>query len=93
MEGVVSERAAVVLSYICEGVGILSLYDRIPNDFLAGFFVEFNKNIKKGILSAAMYQEIDLIRAAADRRGLSEKDLREIYRRELMSRMNRQLDR
>ena len=65
----------------------MSLYDQIPNDFLAGFFVEITKNIEKGILSAAMYSEIDLIRAVADRRGLSERDLREIYRRELMPRM------
>lgn len=64
------------------------LYDQIPNDLLAGFFVEIQKNIAKGVLSAAMYQEIELIRKSADRRGLSESDLREIYNRDLLSQIN-----
>ncbi|MEK4031360.1 hypothetical protein MKZ02_23070 [Pseudobacillus sp. FSL P4-0506] len=57
----------------------MSLYDQLPDDLLAGFFVKINKNIKKKILSEAMYLEIALIKAAAEKRGLSELDLRRVY--------------
>lgn len=62
----------------------MSLYKQLPNDLLAGFFVEISKNIEKGILSAAMYSEIAIIKAAADIRGLSERDLRKIYQSEIV---------
>jgi thiaminase len=58
---------------------LLSLYEQLPDDLLAGFFVEMSKNIEKGILSEATYHEIALIKAAADKRALSEMNLREIY--------------
>ncbi|ASS92904.1 hypothetical protein [Peribacillus simplex] len=59
----------------------MSLYEELPDDLLAGFFMEISKNIKKGILSEAMYYEIGLIKRAANKRGLSEMNLRAIYLR------------
>ncbi|PPA69518.1 hypothetical protein [Jeotgalibacillus proteolyticus] len=55
------------------------IYDQLSNDLLAGFYVEINKNINKGILSSAMYQELELIKKVAAERGLSNIDLLEIY--------------
>lgn len=63
----------------------MSLYEQLPDDLLAGFFVEINKNIDKGIPSEAMYHEIDLIRAAAKKRGMSEGDLQRIYLEQINS--------
>ncbi|MBJ8113398.1 hypothetical protein JDS99_27945 [Bacillus cereus group sp. N6] len=57
----------------------MSLYDQLPDDLLAGFFMEINKNILTGILSEAMYHEVELIQIAAQKRNLSESDLKEIY--------------
>jgi hypothetical protein len=57
----------------------VSLYEQLPSVFLARLFVEINRSIKNGVLSKAMYYEIDLIKAVADKRGLSEIDLRKIY--------------
>ncbi|MGG2063741.1 MULTISPECIES: hypothetical protein [unclassified Bacillus (in: firmicutes)] len=54
-------------------------YKELSDDLLAGFFVEISRNIKKGILSKAMYHEIALIRAVAEKRKLSELDLKKIY--------------
>lgn len=48
-----------------------SLYDKLPLDLLAVFYFEINKNIKKGILSDAMYHEIRLMEQSALRRGIS----------------------
>ncbi|MGX2962056.1 hypothetical protein JNUCC23_22915 (plasmid) [Peribacillus sp. JNUCC 23] len=48
-----------------------TLYDKLPIDLLVEFYYEINMNIKKGILSEAMYHEIELIKQAADRRGIS----------------------
>ncbi|MDQ0879074.1 hypothetical protein [Peribacillus sp. V2I11] len=48
-----------------------SLYDKLPLELLAGFYYEINKNIEKGILSDAMYQEIRLMEQTALRRGIS----------------------
>ena len=48
-----------------------SLYDKLPLELLAGFYYEINKNIEKGILSAAMYHEIRLMEQTALRRGIS----------------------
>ncbi|MEK4614171.1 hypothetical protein MHI31_30755 [Bacillus sp. FSL K6-0067] len=41
--------------------------------------MEIHKNIQTGILSEAMYHEITLIQMAAQKRNLSESDLKEIY--------------
>ncbi|WHY99337.1 hypothetical protein QNH37_09365 [Peribacillus simplex] len=42
---------------------------------MAGFYYEINKNIEKGILSAAMFHEIRLMEQTALRRGISLKYL------------------
>jgi len=52
-----------------------SIYEELPDDLLGGFYYEILNNIKKGILSDAMYYEIDLIKIAADKRGLSIQEL------------------
>lgn len=57
----------------------MSSYDKLSDQLLAGFFVEINKNIKKGKLSKAMNDEIALIQAAAGKRGLSKLDLQKLY--------------
>lgn len=57
----------------------MSIYKRLPNDLLIGFFMEINKNIEKGILSEAMYHEIDLIKTEMEKRNLSEVDLQKIH--------------
>ncbi|WP_371399556.1 hypothetical protein [Bacillus wiedmannii] len=64
---------------LVKGGIVLSLYDQLPDDLLAGFFMEINKNILTGILSEAMYHEVELIQIAAQKRNLSELDLKEIY--------------
>ena len=46
-----------------------SLYDNIPNRMLAGFYYHITKNIKDGILSDAMYHEINLIKQVAKKKG------------------------
>lgn len=61
----------------------MNLYEQLSDELLAGFFVEINKKITKGILSEAMYQEIDLIKVAAAKRGFSELDLYKIYEKAL----------
>ncbi|MBM7714151.1 hypothetical protein MHB50_02075 [Siminovitchia sp. FSL H7-0308] len=57
----------------------MSSYDKLSDQKLASFFVEINKNIKKGKLSKAMNYEIALIQAVADKRGLSKLDLQKLY--------------
>ncbi|MGE6964246.1 hypothetical protein ACQKIW_31400 [Bacillus thuringiensis] len=59
----------------------MSLYEKLPDKILAGFFMEINKNIQTGILSDAMYHEITLIKKAAQKRNLSESDLKGIYQK------------
>ncbi|OQR53535.1 hypothetical protein CDB3_29355 [Bacillus sp. CDB3] len=59
----------------------MSLYDQLPDNLLAGFFMEINKNIQTGVLSEAMYHEIELIQIAAQKRNLSESDLKDIYQK------------
>lgn len=61
------------------GEEAVSLYEQLTDDLLAGFFVEISNNIEEGILSEAMYNELILIRAAAEKRGLSIMDLRMLY--------------
>ncbi|MGA4467108.1 hypothetical protein ACPA2L_31920 [Bacillus bombysepticus] len=60
----------------------MSLYEKLPNEVLAGFFIEINKNIEKGILSTAMYGEVNLMIRAAQKRNLSEEDLQRIYQKQ-----------
>jgi hypothetical protein len=57
----------------------LSAYEQLPDQLLAGFFVEINNNIKKGKLSKAMNYEIALIQDVACKRGLSKLDLQKLY--------------
>ena len=47
------------------------LYDRMPVKLLAGFYYHINKNINNGILSNAMYHEINLIKQVAVKKGIS----------------------
>lgn len=61
----------------------MSLYETLPDEHLAGFFVEINRRIEKGILSKAMYYEIELIKQAALKRELTELDLRKLYLKDL----------
>ena len=53
----------------------ISLYDKIPIELLAGFYYHINQNIEKGILSNAMYHEINLIKQVAVKKGISLTDL------------------
>lgn len=55
-----------------EGV---SLYDRLPLEMLAGFYYHINKNIESGILTNAMYHEINLIERIAIKKGIFLTDL------------------
>jgi len=48
-----------------------SLYDRLPVEMLAGFYYHINKNIENGVLTNAMYHEIDLIKQVAIKKGIS----------------------
>lgn len=48
----------------------MSLYEKLPNDLLIAFYEEINKNIKKGILTDAMYSELELIKEVAVKRDL-----------------------
>lgn len=57
----------------------MSLYKQLSDALLVGFFIEINKNIAKGILSTAMYQEIDLIKNEMKKRNISEIDSQKIY--------------
>ncbi|QOY37988.1 hypothetical protein AWH56_010715 [Anaerobacillus isosaccharinicus] len=45
----------------------MSLYEKLPNDLLIAFYEEINKNINLGILSDAMYHELELLKEAADK--------------------------
>lgn len=54
---------------------VISLYDHLPVEILAGFYYHINKNVEDGILSDAMYHEINLIERAAKKRGVSLNDL------------------
>lgn len=63
----------------------LSLYKQLSDALLVGFFIEINKNIAKGILSTAMYQEIDLIKTEMKKRNISEIDSQKIYQEYIQS--------
>ena len=47
-----------------------SLYDKIPIRMLAGFYYHITKNIEDGILSDAMYHELNLIEQVATKKGI-----------------------
>ncbi|MBZ3766228.1 hypothetical protein [Bacillus cereus] len=63
----------------------MSLYKQLSDALLVGFFIEINKNIAKGILSTAMYQEIDLIKTEMKKRNISEIDSQKIYQEYIQS--------
>ncbi|XJZ28695.1 hypothetical protein ACF5W4_07885 [Bacillota bacterium Lsc_1132] len=52
-----------------------SFYDKLPLETLAQFFYYINRNIEQGILSKAMYYEMELIKKSARKHGLSVEDL------------------
>ena len=56
----------------------MALYEQLPNDLLIAFFEEINKNIIKGILTDAMYVELELIREVADKRNITLPLLKEV---------------
>lgn len=62
-----------------DGGCFMSIYETLPDERLADFFVGINRYIEKGILSEAMYYEIELIKKAALKRELTELDLRKLY--------------
>lgn len=48
----------------------MSLYYKLPSDFLIQFYNEVKKMILKGIVSKKMYYELGLMIAAASKRGI-----------------------
>ncbi|MBJ8073197.1 MULTISPECIES: hypothetical protein [Bacillus cereus group] len=66
----------------------MSLYKQLSDALLVGFFIEINKNIAKGILSTAMYKEIDLIKNEMKKRNISEIDSQKIYQEYIQSQYN-----
>jgi hypothetical protein len=48
----------------------MSLYERLPSDFLVQFYYEVKKMILNGVVSKHMYYELVLIIAAASKRGI-----------------------
>ncbi|MGH0590550.1 hypothetical protein ACQVQY_31930 [Bacillus mycoides] len=66
----------------------MSLYKQLSDALLVGFFIEINKNIAKGILSTAMYQEIDFIKNEMKKRKISEIDSQKIYQEYIQSQYN-----
>lgn len=50
--------------------GKISFYDGLPINMLAGFYYHISKNIEDGVLSNAMYHEIDLIKQTAAKKGI-----------------------
>ncbi|HZG72797.1 MAG TPA: hypothetical protein VEY51_14760 [Chondromyces sp.] len=49
----------------------MNLYERLPLEFLADFYVEIKKNIEQELLTEAMQHELDLIEKVAENKGLS----------------------
>ncbi|MCM2535360.1 hypothetical protein NDK43_27250 [Neobacillus pocheonensis] len=48
----------------------MSLYERLPSDFLIEFYNEVKKMISKGLVSKHMYYELGLMIAVASNRGI-----------------------
>jgi hypothetical protein len=53
----------------------LSLYEKLPTEFISAFYFEIQKNIDQGILSENMNQELLLIKIALEKRGLNLMDI------------------
>ncbi|MBU8906806.1 hypothetical protein [Desertibacillus haloalkaliphilus] len=49
-----------------------NFYERLPLPILADFYVEIKRNIDRHVLSERMYTEIELIKKAMTRKGVSE---------------------
>jgi len=49
----------------------MSLYDKLPVGVLVAFYYEILKNIEKGILTKRMYEELELISNAAERKNVT----------------------
>lgn len=52
-----------------------TLYDELPADLLSSFYYEIKKNIEKGILTKAMFAELELIEKAAAKKGINVQEL------------------
>lgn len=52
-----------------------TLYDELPADLLSSFYYEIKKNIEKGILTKAMFAELELIEKAAAKKGINVEEL------------------
>jgi hypothetical protein len=52
-----------------------SLYDELSVDLLSSFYYEIKKNIEKGILTEAMYFELNLIEKATIKKGIAIEEL------------------
>lgn len=48
----------------------MSLYQKLPDDLLVQFYYEIRKNMNRGVLTNAMYHELDLIKIEARKRGI-----------------------
>lgn len=48
----------------------MTLYDKLPNEFLIQFYDEIKRNIESGIVSNSMYYELALLITVALERGL-----------------------
>jgi hypothetical protein len=48
----------------------MSLYERLPSDFLIQFYNEMREMSSNGLVSKNMYYELGLIIAAASKRGI-----------------------
>jgi hypothetical protein len=48
----------------------MSLYERLPSDFLIQFYKEVKKMSSSGLVSKSMYYELGLIIAVASKRGI-----------------------
>ncbi|NYE07523.1 hypothetical protein F4694_004334 [Bacillus niacini] len=51
------------------GVSEMSLYEKLPSDFLIQFYYEVQKMISKGLVSKNMYYELGLIITAGQEEG------------------------
>lgn len=56
-----------------------NLYEKLPDDLLAQFYVEINKNIDEGILTDAMCFELELIEEIFEKRECNE-HLKDLFR-------------
>lgn len=54
-----------------KGVLLLETYDSLPLEILVEFYYYIIKNIEEGILSHAMYYELNLIKQVAEKKGIS----------------------